>query len=196
MLLVIDNYDSFTYNLVQAFGALGASIRVHRNNAIGINDIEAMKPTHIVLSPGPGTPRDAGVTLDVVGRFAGRVPLLGVCLGHQAIAEHFGAKVVRAPVPTHGKIAHVEHSSTGIFEGLPQRLPVARYHSLVADAESLPPCLEVTATYKGLVMGLRHRTLLNVEGVQFHPESFLSEHGPQLLKNFLNVPSSPTRQVS
>ncbi|MCY1033922.1 aminodeoxychorismate/anthranilate synthase component II [Corallococcus sp. BB11-1] len=185
MILLIDNFDSFTFNLVQALGALGATLHVVRNDAITVAQAEALRPSHVVISPGPKTPDAAGVSLDVIRAFAGRVPLLGVCLGHQGIGQVFGAKVVRAPVPVHGKTADVQHRGQGVFRGLPQPFTAARYHSLVVDRDSLPACLEVTAWSGDLVMGLRHRELPGLEGVQFHPESFLTREGPRLLANFL-----------
>ena len=192
MILVIDNYDSFTYNLVQYLGELGAELVVRRNDEVTVEEIgHELRPEKIVISPGPGTPSEAGVTLDVVGHFAGRVPLLGVCLGHQAIGQSFGGRVVRAPEPVHGKPADVEHDGRTIFAGLPRPFKAGRYHSLVVERESLPACLEVTAeTADGLVMGLRHREL-QVEGVQFHPESILTDAGKQLLDNFLRAPARP-----
>jgi len=190
MLLMIDNYDSFTYNLVQYFGELGADVRVFRNDGIGIDDIERLAPDRIVISPGPCTPNEAGVSLEVVRHFAGRVPLLGVCLGHQAIGQAFGGKVVHAGLVMHGKTSRVYHHNIGVFQGIPNPMVATRYHSLVIERETLPDCLEVTAWTEhedGSVeelMGVRHRTL-DVEGVQFHPESILTEHGHALLKNFL-----------
>ena len=187
MLLMIDNYDSFTYNLVQYFGELGEDVTTVRNDALDLPAIEALAPARIVISPGPCAPDQAGVSLAVIGRFAGRVPILGVCLGHQAIGQAFGGRVVRAPVAMHGKTDTIETTGTGVFRGLPPRFEVARYHSLVVERESLPDVLEVTAwTADGLVMGLRHRHL-SVEGVQFHPESIASEHGHALLRNFLDA---------
>ncbi|MCY1044792.1 aminodeoxychorismate/anthranilate synthase component II [Corallococcus sp. bb12-1] len=185
MILLIDNFDSFTFNLVQALGSLGATLQVVRNDALTVAQAQALRPSHVVISPGPKTPDAAGVSLDIIRAFAGRVPLLGVCLGHQSIGQVFGAKVVRAPVPVHGKTAEVEHRGQGIFRGLPQPFTAARYHSLVVDRDSLPECLEVTAWSGDLVMGLRHRELAGLEGVQFHPESFLTREGPRLLANFL-----------
>ncbi|MBJ6765509.1 aminodeoxychorismate/anthranilate synthase component II [Myxococcaceae bacterium JPH2] len=185
MILLVDNFDSFTFNLVQAFGALGAEVLVKRNDALTVADVEALRPSHLVLSPGPCTPNEAGVSLALIRAFAGRIPLLGVCLGHQCLGQVFGAKVVRAPVPVHGKTAAVEHASQGVFEGLPVPFRAARYHSLVVERASLPDCLEVTAWQGDLIMGLRHRELPRVEGVQFHPESFLTPEGPRLLANFL-----------
>ena len=187
MLFVLDNYDSFTYNLVQYLGELGAEPVVRRNDEVTAEEIEReLRPEKILISPGPGTPRDAGITLEVVRRFAGRAPLLGVCLGHQAIGEAFGGRIVRAPAPVHGKPAEIEHDGRTIFAGLPQRFRAGRYHSLVVERESIPGCLEVSAkTPDGIVMGLRHRDMA-VEGVQFHPESIITEGGKRLLENFLN----------
>jgi len=187
MLLMIDNYDSFTYNLVQYFGELGEAVTTVRNDAIGLDDIEALAPARIVISPGPCTPDEAGVSLGVIGRFAGRVPILGVCLGHQAIGQAFGGRVVRAACVMHGKTDTIETTGAGVFRELPLRFEVARYHSLVVERDTLPEALEVTAwSGDGQVMGLRHRTLA-VEGVQFHPESVASEHGHALLRNFLRT---------
>jgi anthranilate synthase/aminodeoxychorismate synthase-like glutamine amidotransferase len=184
-LLLIDNYDSFTYNLVQAFLVLGADVRVYRNDAITVPEALALDPTHLCISPGPGTPRDAGISMDMIRAFAGRVPVFGVCLGHQAIVEVFGGKVVRAGRLMHGKTSPVEHDGRGLFVGLPQPCEVGRYHSLIAQPESLPAVLRVTArTPEGEIMGVRHRDLA-VEGVQFHPESVLTPEGPQLMRNFL-----------
>jgi para-aminobenzoate synthetase component 2 len=187
VILLIDNFDSFTFNLVQALGSLGAELRVVRNDAITVPQVEALRPDHIVISPGPCTPREAGVSLEVIRAFGGRVPLLGVCLGHQCIGQVFGGQVVRAPVPVHGKTAAVEHSGQGLFRGMPQPFVAARYHSLVVDRATLPECLEVTAWHEGLIMGMRHRELPRLEGVQFHPESFLTQDGKRLLANFLAV---------
>jgi anthranilate synthase/aminodeoxychorismate synthase-like glutamine amidotransferase len=185
MLLVIDNYDSFTYNLVQYLGELGAEIEVHRNDAITVDEVERLAPAGIVVSPGPGTPRDAGVSIPIIRRCAERVPILGVCLGHQAIGEVFGGVVERAPEPVHGKTAFVHHDGRGVFAGLPNPFEATRYHSLVVRRAGLPACLEVSAeSDDGLVMGLRHRDL-PVEGVQFHPESILTAPGKALLGNFL-----------
>ena len=186
MLLLIDNYDSFTYNLAQYFGELGAEVRVVRNDAIDIAGIEALAPGRIVVSPGPCTPDKAGVSLPLIGAFAGRVPILGVCLGHQAIGQAFGGRVVHALRVMHGKVSAIRHRGAGIFRGLPDPLRVGRYHSLAIERASLPECLEVTAEAEdGEIMGVRHRSL-PVEGVQFHPESVLTEQGHALLKNFLN----------
>ncbi len=185
MLLMIDNYDSFTYNLVQYFGELGETVRTVRNDAIDVDEVAALAPARIVISPGPCTPDEAGISLAVIERFAGRVPILGVCLGHQAIGRAFGGRVVRARQVMHGKTDAIETTGTGVFRDLPRRFEVARYHSLVVERETLPDCLEVTAeSADGQIMGLRHRTL-PVEGVQFHPESVASEHGHALLRNFL-----------
>ncbi|QDE88838.1 anthranilate/aminodeoxychorismate synthase component II [Myxococcus xanthus] len=185
MILVIDNFDSFTFNLVQALGAQGAELKVVRNDAVTVAQVEALRPDHILISPGPCTPHEAGVSMDIIRALGGRVPVLGVCLGHQCLGQVFGAKVVRAPVPVHGKTAAIQHSGQGVFRGLPTPFTAARYHSLVVDAESLPACLEVTAWQDGLIMGLKHRELPRLEGVQFHPESFLTPQGPRLLANFL-----------
>lgn len=188
--LMIDNYDSFTYNVVQYLAELGAKVDTHRNDAITIEEIEAMAPSHIVISPGPCTPSEAGISLEVIRHFAGRVPILGVCLGHQAIGQVFGGEVVRAPQVMHGKTSKVRHLNTGVFTGLENPLEVTRYHSLVVDADSLPDCLEVIAwvddddVTPGLIMGLRHKTL-DLEGVQFHPESILTRQGHELLATFL-----------
>ncbi len=188
MLLVIDNYDSFTYNLVQYLGELGETIEVRRNNRVTIDEIEnSLRPERIVISPGPGTPDDAGITLDVIARFAGKIPLLGVCLGHQAIGQAFGGKVIRAPELMHGKASRVTHDGKTIFAGLDDPFLAGRYHSLIVEKESLPDCLEISAqTADDVIMGLRHREL-RVEGVQFHPESILTSDGKQLLANFLKL---------
>ncbi len=185
MLLMIDNYDSFTYNLVQYFGELGQEVRVFRNDAITLTQIARLAPAYLVISPGPCTPAEAGISLGAIREFAGRIPLLGVCLGHQAIGEAFGGRVVHARKLMHGKVSAVQHHQQGVFRGLPNPLTCTRYHSLAVERESLPPCLEVSAwTDDGEIMGLRHKTLA-VEGVQFHPESILTERGHDLLKNFL-----------
>jgi anthranilate synthase/aminodeoxychorismate synthase-like glutamine amidotransferase len=184
-LLLIDNYDSFTYNLVQAFLVLGADVHVYRNDAITVAEALAFAPSHLCISPGPGTPYDAGVSMDMIRAFAGRLPVLGVCLGHQSIVEVFGGKVVRAGRLMHGKTSIIQHDGRTLFEGLPQPCEVGRYHSLIAAPESLPPELEVSArTAEDEIMWVRHRTLM-VEGVQFHPESILTPDGPALMKNFL-----------
>lgn len=190
VLLIIDNYDSFTYNLYQYFCQLGVNVDVHRNDAITTADIEAMAPSHLVISPGPCTPDDAGISLEAITHFAGQLPILGVCLGHQALAQVFGAKVVRAREVMHGKTSPVVHNNGGVFHGLNNPLTVTRYHSLVVQADSLPDCFEITAWTErdGVfdeIMGIRHKTLA-LEGVQFHPESILTEQGHQLLQNFLS----------
>lgn len=188
VLLIIDNYDSFTYNLVQYLGEMGVVMKIIRNDEVTPDDIENhIRPARILISPGPGTPDDAGITLDVIKRFVGRVPILGVCLGHQAIGQHFGGLVVRAPVPVHGKPVNVSHDGRTIFTDIPDVFPAGRYHSLVVERETLPDCLEVSATSPdGLIMAMRHRKL-PLEGVQFHPESILTDHGKKLLRNFLDL---------
>jgi para-aminobenzoate synthetase component II len=188
MLLVIDNYDSFTYNLVQYLGELGQTIEVRRNDCVTLDEIErTLRPERIVISPGPGTPNDAGISLRVIDRFAGKIPLLGVCLGHQAIGQAFGGKVVRAPVLMHGKSSEICHDGKTIFAGLPDHFPAGRYHSLIVEKVSIPECLEISAfTDDDIIMGLRHREL-KVEGVQFHPESLLTTEGKKLLANFLKL---------
>ena len=184
-LLLIDNYDSFTYNLVQAFLVLGAEVIVHRNDALDVATAKALAPTHLCISPGPGTPRQAGVSIAMIRAFAGRIPVLGVCLGHQAIAEAFGGQVVRAQRLMHGKTSPIEHDGRGVFAGIVTPCEVGRYHSLIAAPDSLPPELTVTArTAEGEIMGLRHTTQA-VEGVQFHPESVLTPQGPAMMANFL-----------
>jgi len=183
--LVIDNYDSFVYNLVQYLGELGAEPVVHRSDAFTLDEVEALGPDAVLISPGPGRPEDAGLSNDVIRTFAGRVPILGVCLGHQCIGQVYGGEVVRAPSIMHGKTSAIVHEGGGVFDGLPSPLEATRYHSLVVAPDSVPDVLEVTArTDDGVVMGLRHREL-DVEGVQFHPESILTEHGHQLLRTFL-----------
>ena len=184
-MLLIDNYDSFTYNVVQAFAALGADVSVHRNDAITVAAALELDPTHLVISPGPGRPEDAGVSLAMIAAFAERVPVLGICLGHQSLVHHFGGEIVRAERLMHGKTSLAKHDGKTIFEGLPQPLEVGRYHSLCALRESLPDALELTAeTDRGEIMGVRHKTL-PLEGVQFHPESVLTPDGRQLMANFL-----------
>ncbi|HUX73469.1 MAG TPA: aminodeoxychorismate/anthranilate synthase component II [Steroidobacteraceae bacterium] len=186
-LLLIDNYDSFTYNLVQAFLVLGAEVDVRRNDAISVEQAMAMDHSHLVISPGPGTPHDAGVSLAMIEALAGRVPILGVCLGHQALVEAFGGKVVRAGRLMHGKVSPVVHDGLGVFAGLPREFPAGRYHSLIADPQSMPAALIVTArTALGEIMGVRHRQL-PIEGVQFHPESVLTPEGPAIMANFLKI---------
>ncbi|MEX2335625.1 MAG: aminodeoxychorismate/anthranilate synthase component II [Pseudohongiella sp.] len=190
MILMIDNYDSFTYNIVQYLGELGADVQVYRNDALSLADIEALAPAKIVISPGPCSPSEAGISIDVIKHFAGKIPILGVCLGHQSIGQAFGGDVIRARQVMHGKLSPICHSNTGVFRSLPSPFTATRYHSLVVDSKTLPECLEVTAWTQmedgklDEIMGLRHKTLA-IEGVQFHPESILSEHGHQLLKNFL-----------
>ena len=187
MLLLIDNYDSFTFNLYQYLAELGADLHVVRNDATSLEAIEAMAPERIVISPGPGTPRQAGISVEAVRRFAGIVPILGVCLGHQCIGEAFGATVDGAGEIVHGKVSEIHHDGAGVYRGLPSPFPATRYHSLAVRRDSIPPCLEVTAwTESGLVMGIRHRDL-PVEGVQFHPESIMTPTGKSLLRNFLEL---------
>jgi len=192
VLLMIDNYDSFTYNVVQYLGELGADVQVYRNDAITIDEIGALNPAQIVISPGPCTPNEAGISTSVISHFAGKIPVLGICLGHQSIGQVFGGDIVRARKVMHGKLSPIHHSGTGVFSGLNNPFIATRYHSLVIDGESLPDCLEITAWTvdeageRDEIMGVRHRELA-VEGVQFHPESILSEHGHQLLQNFLQA---------
>ncbi|MCW8847400.1 MAG: aminodeoxychorismate/anthranilate synthase component II [Sedimenticola sp.] len=191
MLLMIDNYDSFTYNLVQYFGELGAEVKVFRNDGITLDEIADLKPDHIVISPGPCTPKEAGISVATIKRFAGVIPILGVCLGHQSIGQAFGGKIIHAREVMHGKTSPIYHANTGIFSGLNDPYTATRYHSLVVDKASLPECLEITAWTQDSagkmdeIMGIRHREL-NVQGVQYHPESILSEHGHDLLRNFLD----------
>jgi anthranilate synthase component 2 len=190
MLLMIDNYDSFTYNVVQYLAELGADVRVYRNDEISVAEIEALKPERLVISPGPCTPDQAGISMDVIRHFAGKVPILGVCLGHQAIGQVYGGDVIRAGRVMHGKVSPVYHSDTGVFRGLNNPVQATRYHSLVIDKTTLPDCLEVTAWTRNEdgsveeIMGVRHKTLA-IEGVQFHPESIMTEQGHELLRNFL-----------
>jgi anthranilate synthase/aminodeoxychorismate synthase-like glutamine amidotransferase len=185
MLLMIDNYDSFTFNLVQYFGELGTEVKVFRNDELSVQQIEALAPSHVVLSPGPCTPIEAGFTLQTIERLAGRVPILGVCLGHQAIGQAFGGKVVRAKQVMHGKVSRIHHDGRGVFTNIQNDFVATRYHSLVVERNGLPACLEVSAQSEdGEIMGLRHRSL-PVEGVQFHPEAMLTEHGHRLLQNFI-----------
>jgi len=190
MLLMIDNYDSFTYNLVQYFGELGAEVQVYRNDQITIEQIEALAPQQLVVSPGPCTPNEAGISIAAINHFAGKLPILGVCLGHQSIGQAFGGKIIHAKQIMHGKTSMVKHNDTGVFKGLSNPFEVTRYHSLVIERESMPECLEMTAwveTAEGEIdeiMGVRHKQLA-IEGVQFHPESILTQHGHDLMKNFL-----------
>lgn len=190
MLLMVDNYDSFTYNVVQYFGELKADVKVVRNDEVSVADIEAQAPEYVVISPGPCTPNEAGISLEAVDFFAGKRPLLGICLGHQSIGQAFGGQIVRASQVMHGKVSPVYHNNTGVFEGLPNPFNATRYHSLVIDKKTLPECLEITAWTQNEdgsmdeIMGVKHRELY-VEGVQFHPESILTEHGHELLNNFL-----------
>jgi anthranilate synthase component II len=187
MLLMIDNYDSFTYNIVQYLGELGEDVRVHRNDKITIAEIEALAPDRIVISPGPCSPEEAGISVEVVRHFAGKIPILGVCLGHQSIGYAFGGRIVRSATLMHGKTSPIHHDGKGLFEGLPNPFAATRYHSLIVERESLPQELEVTAwVAEGEIMGMRHRTL-PIWGVQFHPESILTEGGMDLLKNFLRM---------
>ncbi|MFL1676050.1 anthranilate synthase component II [Paenibacillus dendritiformis] len=192
MILVIDNYDSFTYNLVQYLGELGEEVQVYRNDEIDIAGIERLEPDHLLLSPGPCTPNEAGITLQVIEHFAGSIPILGVCLGHQAIGQAFGGEVVRAGRLMHGKTSPILHQGESIFAGLPNPFTATRYHSLIVDRASLPACLAITAeTAEGEIMGLQHREY-PIVGVQFHPESIISEHGHQMLRNFLSM-AAPVR---
>ena len=187
MILVIDNYDSFTYNLVQYLGELGANLVVYRNDQISLEEIDDMAPEKIVISPGPCTPNEAGISVALVQHFAGKIPILGVCLGHQSIGQAFGGKIVGAPTIMHGKVSEIHHSGESIFKGLPEPFIATRYHSLVVERESLPICLKITAeTDDGVIMGLRHRDMA-VDGVQFHPESILTDEGKNLLQNFLDT---------
>ncbi len=188
MLLMIDNYDSFTYNLVQYFGELGADVRVYRNDRIMVAEIEQQKPDHIVISPGPCTPNEAGVSVEAIRALGGKIPILGVCLGHQSIGQAYGGKIVRAKQLMHGKTSMIHHKNVGVFSGLPDPFEATRYHSLVIERESIPDVLEITAwTDDGEIMGVRHKQLA-VEGVQFHPESILTQHGHEMLANFLKQP--------
>lgn len=192
MLLMIDNYDSFTFNLVQYFGELGVDVRVFRNDQITVDDIAVLKPDHIVVSPGPCTPLDAGISVAAIERFAGKIPILGVCLGHQSIGQAFGGRIIRAKQIMHGKTSPIHHKGLGVFAGLPSPFQATRYHSLVIERATIPDCLEITAWTEAAeggideIMGVRHKELL-VEGVQFHPESILSQHGHQMLANFIGV---------
>ena len=190
MILLIDNYDSFTFNLVQYFGELGEDVRVFRNDAITIGEIEALRPERLVLSPGPCSPTEAGICLEAIGHFLGKLPILGVCLGHQSIGAALGGRIIRAMVPVHGKTSRLRNDGRGVYRDLPEQFDVVRYHSLVIERETLPSMLEITSsTDEGEIMGVRHRELVGtrtpVEGVQFHPESILTEHGHAMLRNFL-----------
>lgn len=194
MLLILDNYDSFTYNLVQYLGELGAEMSVHRNDRITLQEIEEMQPSKIVISPGPCTPKEAGISIDLIRKFGSQIPILGVCLGHQAIGEAFGGEVVRAPRLMHGKTSMIEHDGRGVYRGLPNPFEATRYHSLIIRRESMPKVLEITAwTKEGEIMGIRHKTF-PIEGVQFHPESILTKVGKDLLKNFLSGSGEPSRK--
>ena len=186
MVLMIDNYDSFTYNLVQYCGELGKTVEVVRNDAIDLSGIRALKPSHIIVSPGPCTPNEAGISLRVVKELASEFPILGVCLGHQCIGQAYGGRVIHARQVMHGKTSPIHHTGKGVFKGLPQDFTATRYHSLIVERDSLPDCLEITAEADGLIMALQHKTR-NVHGVQFHPESIASEHGHTILKNFLDM---------
>ncbi|MBU7320908.1 aminodeoxychorismate/anthranilate synthase component II [Paenibacillus oleatilyticus] len=186
MILVIDNYDSFTYNLVQYLGELGEKIEVRRNDEIDLEGIEALKPDHILISPGPCTPNEAGISLSLIERFKGRIPILGVCLGHQSIGQAFGGEVIRAERLMHGKTSEIFHDGQGVFKDMPSPFTATRYHSLIVKKETLPDCFVITAeTAEGEIMGLRHKDY-PIEGVQFHPESIITDHGHQMLRNFLN----------
>jgi anthranilate synthase/aminodeoxychorismate synthase-like glutamine amidotransferase len=185
MILAIDNYDSFTYNLVQYLGELGCEVRVFRNDELTVEEVQSLSPSHIVISPGPCTPNEAGITLQTIERLAGRIPILGVCLGHQAIGQAFGGKVVRAKQVMHGKTSRIRHDGLGVFSQIENHFVATRYHSLVVERDSLPACLEISAESEdGEIMGLRHRSA-RLEGVQFHPEALLTEHGHKLLQNFI-----------
>ena len=187
MLLMIDNYDSFTYNLVQYFGELGQDVQVYRNDEIDLAKVAELNPRHIVISPGPCTPNEAGISLALINEFKGKIPLLGVCLGHQSIGQAFGGEIIKAKTLMHGKTSLIHHENVGVFKDLPNPYTATRYHSLVIEKESLPDCLEITAwTEDGEIMGVRHKTLA-IEGVQFHPESVLTEHGHALLDNFIKT---------
>lgn len=191
MILVIDNYDSFTYNLVQYLGELGEEVVVKRNDEVDIAEIEALQPDHILISPGPCTPNEAGISMEVIDYFKGRIPILGVCLGHQSIGQVFGGNVIRAEKLMHGKTSQILHDGKGLFAGLPSPFQATRYHSLIVERETLPDCLEITAeTEEGEIMGLRHKAY-TIEGLQFHPESIITDHGHQMLRNFLNLSRQP-----
>ncbi|MFW0860554.1 MAG: anthranilate synthase component II [Dethiobacter sp.] len=191
MLLMVDNYDSFTYNLVQFLGELGADIRVFRNKSISPDEVTRLNPAHIIISPGPCTPNEAGASMEIIRRLAGETPILGICLGHQSLGQVFGGRVIRALRPVHGKNSLIYHNRSGVFAGLPVPFSATRYHSLVVERETLPDCLEITAeTKEGEIMGLRHKHIPYLEGVQFHPEAILTEHGLSLLANFLRYKQS------
>jgi anthranilate synthase component II len=191
MIILIDNYDSFTWNLYHFLGDLGAETVVHRNDKISVGQVMSARPEAIVISPGPGIPKNAGIIVDLVKQAAGTIPVFGVCLGLQAIGEAFGGQIVRAPKQMHGKVSHVDHKDKGVFKDIPNEFRATRYHSLVVDYATLPDCLEVTAETEGIIMGLQHKSL-NVHGVQFHPESIASEHGHAVLKNFLDLAGMKT----
>ena len=187
MIFMLDNYDSFVYNLYQYFGALGEEVKVVRNDKITVAEVEALNPSAVIISPGPCTPNEAGISMDLIRAFAGKAPVLGVCLGHQSIGQVFGGKVIRAPQVVHGKVSQIHHDGKSLFTGVPAGFIATRYHSLIVERESLPDCLEITAwTEDGLIMGLRHKEFA-VEGLQFHPESILTESGMKLLQNFLDL---------
>jgi anthranilate synthase component 2 len=186
MIILIDNYDSFTWNLYHLLGDLGAETVVHRNDKISVGQVMSARPSAIVISPGPGTPSQAGIIIDLVKEAAGKVPVFGVCLGQQAIGEAFGGHIVRAPSQMHGKVSKVKHQQAGVFKGIPDDFGATRYHSLVIDKQTLPSCLAVTAETDGIIMGVQHKTM-NVHGVQFHPESIASEYGHAILRNFLEI---------
>lgn len=196
MILVLDNYDSFTYNLVQYLGEMGAEMAIYRNDRITLGEVEAMQPEKIVISPGPCTPKEAGISIDLIRKFGSRIPILGVCLGHQAIGEAFGGEVIRAPRLMHGKTSMIEHDGRSIYRQLPNPFEATRYHSLIIRRESMPDELQITAwTQEGEVMGVRHKSF-PVEGVQFHPESILTQAGKALLKNFLTMPQGDSQNVT
>jgi len=197
MLLVIDNYDSFTYNLVQFVGELGADIQVFRNNAITLKEIEQLNPKQIIISPGPCTPNEAGISMDIIRHFAGQLPILGVCLGQQCLGQVYGGRIIRASVPVHGKTSPIHHDGLGVFHGLPSPFLGTRYHSLLVERQALPGCLEISAeTQEGQIMGLRHKKIAHLEGVQFHPEAILTEHGMALLANFLRYPANAQKAAA
>ncbi len=184
MILVIDNYDSFTYNIVQTVGLFNKEINVARNDKITLKEISVLNPSHVIISPGPCTPNEAGISIDLIRHFAGKIPLLGVCLGHQCIGQAFGGKIIRAPKPIHGKTSQIYHDKKTIFRGIKSPFTATRYHSLIIEKSTLPECLEISAEAEGIIMGVRHKEC-NVEGVQFHPESFLTKEGKKLIRNFI-----------